>query len=100
MVFKNQDARLVARGLAEIVRGGESADASAHDHQIVGFARVHGLGSVVPESIVADFVHGLERPGMTSAQAGLAGRIVTWDVLRFGLQIGGCGSPHFRWNYG
>ena len=96
VVLKNQDARLVARSLAEIVRRGEAADASAHDHQVVGFARVHGLGSVVPEGAVADFVHGFERPGMTSAQAGLAGRIVTWDVLRF--QIGGCGSPHFRRN--
>src|ERR1019366_790733 len=71
MVLKNQDARLVARSLAEIMRRGQSADASSHDHQIIGFASVHGLGSVLPESTVAESVHAFERPRMISAQAGL-----------------------------
>ena len=98
VVVENQDARLVASGLAEKMRRGESADASADNHQIVGLASVHGLGSIVPEGAVAEFVHGFEGPGMTSAQAGLAGRIVTGDALRGNVlpfQIGGCRRPHF-----
>ena len=96
VVLENQDARFVARGLAEIVRRGQSAEPSADDDQIVGFARVHGLGSTVPKSVVFDFVHGFERPGVIAAQAGPGGRIVTRDVL--GFEIGGCRRPHFRRN--
>ena len=60
VVLENQDARFVAGGLAEIVRRGQSAEASADDDQIVGFACVHGLGSTAPKSAVGDFVHGFE----------------------------------------
>ena len=98
VVIENQDACPVAGSFAEIVCGGESADTSAHNHQIVRFTRVHGPRSVIPEGSIADSVHGLERPDVISAQAGLAGRIVTGYILR--LQIGGGGSPHFGRNDG
>ncbi len=60
MVFEDQNARFVAGGLTKKMGGREPADASADDNQIVGFAGVDRLGSFVPESAVAEFVHGFK----------------------------------------
>ncbi len=53
VIIEDENARLRAGGFAIEVSGGESADASADDDQIVGLAGVLGLPCRIPESAVA-----------------------------------------------
>jgi hypothetical protein len=82
VILENQDTRFVAGGYVKKVRGGEAADASPYDYQIIGFASVHGLGSIVPKDAVANFVHGFEGADMAPTKTRFGWRIVAGEILR------------------
>ena len=90
MVVENEDAG--GRALRAIEMGcGESTDAAANDHQIVGiFARLRGRRGF-PEVAVAQAVGHFEGARVAAAQAGEGGRVVAGRVLRCGV-CRGCGG--------
>jgi hypothetical protein len=64
------------------MRGCQAADAAAHHHQIVLFARVLRRRCVPPKGLVAHRVKRLERSGVRSAQSGQRRRIAAGLALR------------------
>ena len=75
VVVEDEDARGEAGRLAEVPGRGQSADAGAHDHEIVGLAVVGGLAHGLPERPVPQRVGDLERAFVAAAQARERGRV-------------------------
>ena len=60
VVIKNENARALTHGLAIEVGSSESADASAHDDEVIEFAGIFGLAGGIPEGSVAQRVRRIE----------------------------------------
>ena len=76
VILQDEHARLSAGGLMKEPRGGEPADASSDDDQIIGFARVDGIARVRPETAVAQAMRNFEGSLVTTAQSVKRRRIV------------------------
>src|SRR4029077_9709982 len=76
VIVENKNAGRGPPQLAEKVRSGKSADASAHNHQVISLAAVGGFSGLLPESSIAQAMGRLEGPGVAAAEAGQSRRIV------------------------
>src|SRR5690348_3844567 len=82
MILQDQNARPSAGTLTKKVCCRQSADASPHYNQIVGFAGLLWLRRLLPESAVAQAVRSLKRARLAAPHARERGRIVTGPLLR------------------
>src|SRR5579871_3519406 len=93
VIVQDEDAGFPAIGLAIEVSGGETADATTNNDEIVGFTGILGLASGIPEGAVAKTVGGVEGTGMAPAHAGKGWGIVIGRFLRAGGAFRGAQMP-------
>src|SRR5262249_504010 len=82
VIIEEQDARTVARLLAEEVRGGEPTDAAAHHDQIVCLTRISDDAGLLPKRAVPQRMCQLPRAVVAAAHAGESRWIVRRAILR------------------
>src|ERR1700738_1285432 len=86
VIVENEDAALCLGMRPVKVRGGETADASPDDDEVVFLPGIRRGG---PALAVAQCMSVLEGAGMIAAQAGEQRRVVAEGILGRGGQLGG-----------
>ena len=81
VIVEDQDARIAAGALQEVIRRAQAADAAAGDHQIVGLVGVRHRGQI-HVAAVAKLMRHFKRSGMVAPHSGQRRRIVIRRLLR------------------